>query len=137
MKTFPVVTLATFALLAGCGGPPQSPSTGEDTFDAKSTTIKINALQADPCYTDPAREGAPACEKYVTQVRNLANTVASGAKTKYPQLGGPSRTLLENVTTYRKNGCNEQKSATNQVCINALTDIADALDKTVETLGKS
>lgn len=133
----PVVTAAALVLLAGCGGPSQSPSTGEDTFDARSTTIKINALQSDPCYTDPAREGAPACEKYVTQVRNVANTVATGAKTKYPQLGGPSRTLLANVTTYRKNGCNEPRSAVNQVCISALTDIAGALDKAVEALGKS
>lgn len=136
MKTFPVVT-AALVLLAGCGGPSQAPSTGEDTFNPKSTSIKINALQADPCYTDPAREGAPACEKYVTQVRNLANTVAVGADGKYPQLGGPSRALLTNVTTYRKNGCNEPGSAANQVCVGALTDIAGALDKVVEVLGKS
>lgn len=123
------------ALLLGACGQEQG-RTPTDQLDVETLEVKLHALMADSCHSDPESQPPHACEKYVTQLGNTANTVAAAARTGYPRLAEPARVMTEQISEYRKSGCPSSNPTSQQVCWDALTKLADALDDVEAELGE-
>lgn len=102
----------------------------------RTLDLKLNALMSDTCHSDPESQPPHACEKYVTQLANTANTVAAAARTGFPRLAAPAREMTEQIDQYRNGGCRSSSPASEQACWDSLTKLADALGDVEAELGE-
>lgn len=115
-------------LLAACGqGAPPNRLPGDDV-DLDGLRTKLHALKADPCYSEPRTQRPAGCAKYLTQLRNTANTVAAAADAGRPELTGPAQRMSAQIKAYRSGACHTPQPSSHENCVNALVGLARALD---------
>ncbi|SFB51790.1 hypothetical protein SAMN05216266_115151 [Amycolatopsis marina] len=122
------VSAAAILLLTACSGEagptpkraPQDPGPG-------ALQVKLEALTADACFTEPAEQNPPGCEKYVTQLGSVPGKARQFAGTAHPELKGHGDELEAAITAYRADSCNTEAGTGAVTCSDALVDIAEAL----------
>ncbi|MBA0128007.1 hypothetical protein H0B56_20880 [Haloechinothrix sp. YIM 98757] len=132
------VALAVLALPA-CGQASQVPNEIDDDVPGQIDVLdtKISALRDDPCHTEPAQREPRACEKFVTQLGNTAGTMREIARGDHERLAGHAERLESRVTDYRDGRCGTAQPVEEDVCVDALVDLADTLDEVRSELDES
>lgn len=120
-----VVPLVLLALLGACSreaGPTPRGSGVEPGPGA--LRVKLHALTADDCFRVPAEMPPPHCQKYVTQLASVPETVA-GFESAGPRLNEAAGELTAGIKAYRRHSCAGEGAG--DECSKALADIAKAL----------
>ncbi|SNR38907.1 hypothetical protein SAMN06265360_104181 [Haloechinothrix alba] len=132
------VALAVLALPA-CGQASQVPDEIDDHVPGRIDVLdtKIDALRDDPCHTEPAQREPRDCEKFVTQLGNTAGTMREIARDEHERLAGHAERLAARVADYRDHRCGTAQPAEEDVCVDALVDLADTLDEVRSELDES
>lgn len=127
-------TVGIALLLAACG----AGETARDTTGAvhlESLRIKLDALMADSCNSEPESMEPWQCEKYVTQLANMATTLTDAAESGIERLAGPGQRMTAGVSEYRAGRCAGPSPVSEEKCVTALTQIADAVSAAERAIG--
>lgn len=127
--------LAAGALLAGlalpaaaCAGYQTDPGVKHyaPSESRQDVATKIDFVQHDLCYTSAAQHGTERCDRYLTQVRNIALS-ATDATVNPPQITGPAHTLEQRVQDLLGKSCLPPQPGNAQQCTESLQAVNKAL----------
>lgn len=135
-RTAPWLLVAGFAVvLSGCASeagptPDQQPVTD---VSLENVSRKIELVQHDPCYEQPREHGTANCERYLVEVRNIANA-AQEANTAPPEVMSAGRDLGQQVQELYGNQCLPPSDDNAQQCSDILVAIGESMDGLDEAL---
>lgn len=121
--------IALALLLSACGEGTTPTRLPGDDADLQGLRTKVHALQTDPCHSQPRSQRPDGCEKYLTQLRNTANTVTSAAAAGRPELAAPAHRMSVQIKAYRSGDCHTPRPKSEPDCHTALVELARALDE--------
>jgi outer membrane murein-binding lipoprotein Lpp len=135
MRVVPAVVGALLLVSACSSEAGPTPKRGAQDPGPEALRVKLEALTADACYTDPEKQNPPGCEKYVTQLGSVPATARGFAGTDGPELAAQADELATAITAYRSDSCYTPEGTGADACSAALMDIADALTGVKSELG--
>jgi hypothetical protein len=135
MRVVPAVVgaLLLFSACSSEAGP--APKRAAQDPGPGALRVKLEALTADSCYTEPEKQDPPGCEKYVTQLGSVPATARGFAGIDSPELTEHADALATAITAYRSDSCYTPAGTGVDACSAALVDIADALKGVQSELG--
>ncbi|WP_245976412.1 hypothetical protein [Amycolatopsis palatopharyngis] len=135
IRVVPAVLGAVFLLTACSGEAGPTPKRAPQDPGPGALQVKLEALTVDTCYTEPAEQDPPGCEKYVTQLGSVPGKARQFAGTAHPELARYGTELEAAITAYRADSCNTEAGTGAATCSDALVAIADALGGVESALG--
>lgn len=123
-----VAALSAVALVgAGCSGeagPGAKQGARSESLEDLST--KIGLIQQDACYRAPQTHHGPTCDRYMTQLRNIAGAAVSGHQST-PPINEAGRELQQKLDRWWEHGCAQSTVPDEQQCTADMTEIAQVL----------
>lgn len=121
--------LAGLALsVAGCAGYQTDPGVEHyaPSESREDIATKVDLVQHDLCFSAAARHGTERCDRYLTQVRNIALS-ATDSTVNPPQITGPAQVLRQRAQDVFAKGCLPPSPGAARQCTAALQSVNAAL----------